>query len=143
MFFGLWPQPNLIHTSVIYSLRLFWGPAVFPYIGPIVMYSDHRTCSMAMGRCDKTILSKSSSQNLSSRSPFDILTSSFWSIFKTKRSKTLLTRDSVTTKVNFQVNDNKVNVNTVNVKDNVNKVNVKANVNKAKSLSTGQYCGRE
>mgnify|MGYP006873587193 CR=1 FL=1 len=54
-----------------------------------------------------------------------------------------MTRDSVTTKVNFQVNDNKVNVNTVNVKDNVNKVNVKANVNKAKSLSTGQYCGRE
>ena len=36
-------------------------PAVFLYIGPIVMYAGHRTCSMAMDRCDKTILSKSSS----------------------------------------------------------------------------------
>ena len=34
LFFRLWPQPNLIYTSVIYSLRLFFCPAVFLYIGP-------------------------------------------------------------------------------------------------------------
>ena len=60
LFFRLWPQPNLIYTSVIYSLRLFFLSGCFSVHWPRMKY-DH---------------------NSGSRRPFETLISAFCSIFQ-------------------------------------------------------------